>query len=84
MSYSDTAGKRYQEGYTAGHSKGMEDCEPEIARLRAELALAREAIEQALDDMGDGGHCVCPETKELLMKNWREKGAALAKTEGKE
>lgn len=28
---------RYRDGYVNGHAKGMEDCQPEIDRLRAAL-----------------------------------------------
>jgi hypothetical protein len=34
--------RRYQEGYCAGHKKGMADCEPEIERLRTALVAQTE------------------------------------------
>lgn len=36
------------------------------ARLIVSAPGMRAAIEQALDDMGEGGHCVCEETKQML------------------
>ncbi len=35
------------------------ECVAEIERLRA-------ALEQAIDDMGDAGKCVCQQTKEMM------------------
>ena len=35
-------------------------------RLCAAAPEMAEAIEQALDDMGDNGHCVCEQAKQML------------------
>ncbi len=40
--------------------------ESRIAILEAKLSAFREAIDQALDDMGDDGYCVCPACKDLM------------------
>ena len=46
----------------------------EIDRLKAERKQMREAIEQALDDMGEKGLSVCQQAKEMLQTALAKEG----------
>ena len=77
---------RYQEGYCAGHRKGMADCEPEIERLQAErdeMLAVLQKLDALLDFHSPWMDCLCFSDAEGIRAACVEASAVLAKAEGR-